>query len=66
MKEDTLTVVKMALLSGSGVGISLAEIESYLRIASILTTMVLSVLVYIHKKKKDESESKKSDKTGGN
>jgi hypothetical protein len=41
MKEDTLTVVKMALLSGGGVTISLAEIESYLRIASILTTMTL-------------------------
>lgn len=66
MKEDTLTVVKMALLSGGGVTISLAEIESYLRITSILLGMVLSVLVFIRKNKKDESEQKKSDKTRGN
>jgi hypothetical protein len=66
MKQDTITALKIALLSGGGAGISLAEIESYLRIVSILTGMVLSVLVFIRKTKKDESESKKSDKTGNN
>lgn len=66
MREDTLAVVKMGLLSGGGLTLSLADIESYLRIASIIITTVLSVRIYYNKKKKDENSQKTSDKKGSN
>lgn len=60
MTHTVDTVGKMATLTMAGVGLSFADVESILRIASILVTMSLSVMVYVNdrKRRKERDETK--------
>lgn len=61
MTDTFHTVPKMIIASGSGIAISAAEVETTLRILSIVVTMGLSVAVYI----RDSRRKAKSDKEDG-
>lgn len=48
MTQDTITTVgKMAIVSATGIGMSLTDVETVLRISSVIVTMGLSTLLFI-------------------
>lgn len=61
MSKNIDTVITIAGLNVTGLAISLADIESLLRIASILISIALSIAVFTIRRNKSKVDPKNED-----
>lgn len=63
MQSDSFKIMGTTFL---GLTISIADVESFLRIGSLILSMVLSLLIYRHNKKRLQNDNKPKDNSQNN